>query len=360
LPPAPSALFVSYTSLIGGGERILLDCATALERASLACPEGPLADAARRSRIRVTPLRRRRLERRGSVRDRIGAPLRTVAQAREVRRAVRELRPDVVVAWSMRELLSSVLALRGPRRRPLLLFQHNDFLPGGAAGALVRRAARRADRVVCLSRAIALDLDPHGRPEVLSAGVDLDRFTPGPPPAGEPEVLSLGAIVAWKRPDLALETVARVPEVRLRLAGAPLDSAGERLLQALRERAGEPDLAGRVEFSGRLDDPREALRAAGCLLHCSDAEPYGLALVEALACGLPVVAAASGGPTEIVDGSCGALFSPGDPGAAADALRSVLADPALRTAARRRAEERYDLERTRERFRALIEELASG
>jgi glycosyltransferase involved in cell wall biosynthesis len=328
-----------------------------MDDATVACPEGTLADALRRSGTRVVPLRGRRLERTASVRDRLAAPLRTAGQAREVRRAVRESRPDVVVAWGMRALLSSVLALRRVRHRPPLLFQHNDFVPSGAAGTAVRRAARRAERVVCLSRAIARDLDPAASPEVLNAGVDLGRFTPGLPPAGH-EVLMLGAIVAWKRPDLALETVARVPEVRLRLAGEPLDAAGERLLAVLCERASEPDLTGRVEFAGRLDDPREALRSASCLLHCSDAEPYGLALVEALACGLPVVAPASGGPAEIVDDSCGALFAPGEADAAADALRSVLDKPALRTAARRRAEERYDVERSRRRFHELIEELA--
>jgi glycosyltransferase involved in cell wall biosynthesis len=258
----------------------------------------------------------------------------------------------------MRALLSSAAALRGLRGRPPLVFHHNDFLPGGPAGSAVRRAARRADRVVCLSRAIAADLDLGGSAEVLNAGVDLGRFTPGPPPAAGHEVLTLGAIVGWKRPDLALETVARVPEVRLRLAGEPLDAAGQRLLDLLRERAGEPDLEGRVEFCGRLEDPSEALRSASCLLHCSDAEPYGLALVEALACGLPVVAPASGGPAEIVDDSCGALFPPGDADAAADALRSVLDQPALRTGARRRAEERYDVERSHRRFHKLIEELA--
>ena len=63
------------------------------------------------------------------------------------------------------------------------------------------------------------------------------------------------------------------------------------------------------------------------LLHCADAEPYGLALVEALAAGRPVVAPAAAGPLEIVQDGAGRLYPPGDADAAVEALRTVLADP---------------------------------
>jgi glycosyltransferase involved in cell wall biosynthesis len=369
LPPAPQALFVSYTALRGGAESLLLDCATAVEGpVAVACPEGPLADAARDTGLIVVPLRARRLERRASVRDRVGTPLRIAAQAREVRRAIRDLRPQVVVGWGMRGLLSSAAALRGVRPRPPLLFQHNDFLPESRAGAAaVRSAVGRAERVVCLSRAVAEELDPEdrlsGRVEVIYPGVDLVRLSPGPPRAGAPEALTLGAIVAWKRPDLALEAAARTPGLRLRLAGAPLDDEGGRLLAELRERAGRPDLAGRVELVGRLEDPVEALRGATCLLHCADREPFGLVLVEALACGIPVVAPAAGGPAEIVDESCGVLFEPGDPDAAAAALRWLLDDheraARMRAGARSRAERHFGREGTRGRYRELVRELVA-
>jgi glycosyltransferase involved in cell wall biosynthesis len=255
----------------------------------------------------------------------------------------------------MRALLGCALAVRGAGRPPLL-FQHNDLLPGGLVGAAVRRAARRAERAVCLSRAIADDLAVPGA-EVIHAGVDLERFRPPGAPPAEATALALGAIVGWKRPEVALEVAARVPGLRLRLAGEPLDQGGERLLDKLRRRAAQPDLAGRVELLGRLADPLEALRGSACLLHCADREPYGLALVEALACGVPVVAPAAGGPTEIVDESCGALYTPGDVGAAAAAVQAVLADPSLRAGARARAEREFDRERSRARFNELVEEL---
>ncbi|MEA2396918.1 MAG: hypothetical protein QOK25_474, partial [Thermoleophilaceae bacterium] len=68
----------------------------------VACPEGGLADALRERGIRVFPLRRRRLELRASLRDRVAKPLRLAGQAAEVRELVAALRPAVVVAWGTR------------------------------------------------------------------------------------------------------------------------------------------------------------------------------------------------------------------------------------------------------------------
>jgi glycosyltransferase involved in cell wall biosynthesis len=362
----PQALFVSYTSLLGGAERILLDHATALRGPlALACPEGPLADRARAAGIDVVPLRLRRMELRASARDRLAMPLRMGAQSREVRRIVAALRPGVVVAWSMRGLLSCAGALRGLRPHRPLVFHHNDLLPSPLVGRAVQAAARRADLVIALSRAIADDLDPDGRLgtpiEIVRPGVDLARFRPaGPPPGDPPSALTLGAIVDWKRPDLALDVAAlatrELPELRLRLAGEPIAAAGEELRARLERRAADPPLAGRVELSGQIEDVPAALAAATCLLHCADREPFGMALVEALACGRPVVAPAAAGPLEIVDAGCGALYPPGDARAATRALVAVVARaPELGRSARARAEAEFDLERSRDRFRAAVE-----
>jgi glycosyltransferase involved in cell wall biosynthesis len=367
---APQALFVSYTSLLGGAERILLDHATALTGpVALACPEGPLADRARAAGIEVATLRQRRMELRASARDRLAMPLRMGAQSREVRRIVAQSRPGCVVGWSMRGLLSSAAALRGLRPPRPLVFHHNDLLPSPLVARAVRAAARRADLVVALSQAIADDLDPGGRlgmaVEVVRPGVDLDRFAPtGPPPTDPPTALVLGAIVGWKRPDLALEAVAiaarELPELRVRIAGAPIAAAGGQLQAQLEQRARQRDLAGRVELLGAVEDVPRALADATCLLHCSDREPYGMALIEALACGRPVVAPASAGPAEIVDASCGVLYPPGDAAAAARALVDAVGRaPELSHGARARAEAQLDRANARARYRELIDGLAT-
>jgi glycosyltransferase involved in cell wall biosynthesis len=150
---------------------------------------------------------------------------------------------------------------------------------------------------------------------------------------------------------------ARIPALQLELAGAPIPGDAPAFEAGLRQRAAQPDLAGRVTFLGPLPDPRPALARAHCLLHCADAEPWGLALVEALAAGRPVVAADAAGPREIVTGSAGRRFPPGDAAAAAAALHAVLADPAAPAAARSRAET-FPVEASAARFEAALEAVA--
>ncbi|MBN1530597.1 MAG: glycosyltransferase family 4 protein, partial [Thermoleophilaceae bacterium] len=352
-------LAVTYAGVLGGLERELIDLPPGLPgRVVVACPEGPLANGAREAGIDVRPIASRPLELHGSS----GAAAANLAgHAREVRSLVRELGPDLVVAWGMRSAIAAAAVVRAVPRRPGLLFRHLDFLPGGAVGRAVRMAARSADRVSVCSQAVGRDLDPAGelkdRLSVVYPGIDLTRLAPGGEPGREREVLLLGAIEPWKRPDLALEALAlarsELPDVRLTVAGAPIGEAGHRLLAELRRRADRPDLAGHVTFAGSLDDPAGALRRAWCLLHCSEREPFGRVMAEALAVGRPVVAPDSAGPAEIVDPSCGVLYRPGDAADAAAALVEVLGDPgrarALGAAGPARAA-LFDLERTRARF----------
>jgi glycosyltransferase involved in cell wall biosynthesis/GT2 family glycosyltransferase len=350
-------LFVSYSGILGGAERLLLDYATTLPGdGCVACPPGALAEAATAAGVTVLLRPARSLELRGGLRRRLLAAGEIVAHAREVRLLAGNLDADLVVAWGMRSGIAAMLA--GVR----YVLAHNDLLPGPVIALAVRAAARRARATVALSAAIAAELP--GSPVVVHPGVDVAAFAPrdGEAPADPPEVLVLGAIVPWKRPDLALEAVAlarrRLPELRLRLAGAPLNGETE-LVERLRARSREPDLAGAVTLAGHEPEPRRALARASCLLHCAPREPFGLAVLEALAAGRPVVAPASAGPAEIVDAACGRLYPPGDIAAAADALVEVASDPVRRDemgrCGQRRARERFDPQVARARFAAVID-----
>lgn len=344
-------LVVSYTAQAGGAGRSLLDFLDSIEpRPVLAVPEGPVAAWARAGGATVVTLPERPLELRGGRR----AAARALAgHARDVRRLVRELEPATVVAWGMRSAVAAAPALARSQAR--LVVRHGDLAPTPAIARALRAACGRAERTICASRAIADDLGPVGRVEVVHPGVDLKRFRPPEAtPAGGP-VLLLGAIVGWKRPDLALEAVAGLPEARLRVVGEPFLDSGRRLLDHLRRRAERPDLAGRVEFAGAVDDPDCELAAASCLLHCADAEPFGRVVAEALACGLPVAAPAAGGPAELVDDTCGRLYRPGDAAEATRALSEVLGErERLSMGARARAEATVDLAGTRRRYRELV------
>jgi len=318
-------LFVSYSGLLGGAERLLLDAATALDAPpTLACPEGPLAEHARAAGLHVLAVRARPLE----LRERRAAALADLAGLRrELAAIVDALQPRLVYAWGMRA--------------------------GPAIGRAVRAAARRADVVTAASECIAAELELAGV-HVIHPGVDLHRFTPSALPDGPPEVLVLGAIEPWKRPDLALEIAARSPDVRLRLAGSPISPVGRRLLAQLRHRAERPDLAGRVEFAGPLE-AAQALARAHCLLHCAEREPFGMVMAEALAAGRPVVAPAACGPLEIVDPTCGRLYEPGNAEAAAAALTEALNNAQeLGEAGRAKAESKFSRARTQEGYSKLI------
>jgi glycosyltransferase involved in cell wall biosynthesis len=334
-PDRGPVLFAAYAGVLGGAERTLLDAAVRLGRpVVIACPDGPLATRVRAAGLPHAAVKERPLELRRSVG--------LAGFGREILALARDHQPSALVAWGAR----AVLATAPLPRRPPVLAVHHDLLVRPAVRAAVRAASRRAEGVAAASEAIARDLSSPAT--TLHFGVDLTAFTPAPLPAGPPHALVLGALVDWKRPQLALDVAEQMPELRVTFVGAPL--ADQRVEAALRARITE-----RVTLAGRLDDPRPAIHAAHVLLHCADAEPYGLALVEALACGRPVVAPAAGGPLEIVTDAAGRLYPPGDAAAAAAAIRAVLADPGAPAAARRRAQAAFDVEASTRRLAAAIE-----
>ena len=131
-------LIVSYAGVLGGAERVLLDCATRLdEPATVACPQGPLATAARAAGLEHAPLADRPL--------RIGAAHAgaLVSLAREVDEVVQRRHPAAIVGWGARAVIACALV----RRRPPLLAAHHDLIPRRAVRAAARWATRRADGV---------------------------------------------------------------------------------------------------------------------------------------------------------------------------------------------------------------------
>lgn len=159
---------------------------------------------------------------------------------------------------------------------------------------------------------------------------------------------------------MALHALARVreqyPEAQLDIAAhGPL----EREMEAL---AGDLGIAGAVRFLGKRDDVPDLLAEADCFLLTSDYEGCPYTVLEAMAAGVPVVAARVGGVPELVeDGVEGILFEPGDPVAAAAALESVLSSPetgpALGEAGRERVRREFGRERMARETAALYESL---
>ena len=143
----------------------------------------------------------------------------------------------------------------------------------------------------------------------------------------------VGRIAPWKGQDVFLRAFAGAfpdGEERGLILGAPLfgEEEYERSLRALVEQLGLHD---RVDLRGFTDDVAAELAEVDALVHASVIpEPFGRVIVEGMAAGLPVVAAAGGGPDEIVtEGVDGLLYPPGDVDELAARLRRVATDAGL-------------------------------
>lgn len=248
------------------------------------------------------------------------------------------------------------------RRAKLVVNQDGVAYPGWAGDRTdelnepLRRVVQAADHVVYQSafskRSSDLFLgEPGGSWEILPNAVDVERFTPGEPPAEGPMVLLGGDQTQAYRLELGLETFRHVldahPGARLLVSGRLVSDPAP----ALRRLA----LAHAVDFTGAYAQAEApaVFRRAHVLLHTKVNDPCPTAVIEAMACGVPVAYAASGGTVELVgdEGGVGVSHPDGferdEPPAAeelAAAVSVVLADrERYAEGARRRAVERFAL-----------------
>ncbi len=178
-------------------------------------------------------------------------------------------------------------------------------------------------------------------------------------PLEAPTIVMLQRLEAEKAPELGLAAFA---ESGLGGEGWRLEIAGTGALQpALERRAEELGVAASTVFSGQVADTDRLLAGASVFLAPGHLDGFGLSVVEAMAHGLPVVAAAGGGHRETV-GEDGLLFPPGDAPAAGAALARLGGDPGLRhtvgAALRRRQQSRYSLPRHVDRLEEVYREVA--
>jgi glycosyltransferase involved in cell wall biosynthesis len=186
---------------------------------------------------------------------------------------------------------------------------------------------------------------PGDRVHVAEPGVDAAAVAPGSP-AGD-ALLCVAAVKPGKGHDVLIDALATAADLPWRCTCVGSLRRDPAFADGVRRRARECGLDGRVRFPGprtgaELD---RAYAAADVLLLPSRAETYGMVVTEALARGLPVVAAAVGGVPDALgradDGTRpGLLVPPGDPAALGAALRRWLGDADLRARLRRAARER--------------------
>jgi glycosyltransferase involved in cell wall biosynthesis len=223
-------------------------------------------------------------------------------------------------------------------------------------------------------------IEPEDVP-VVYPGVDTGRFHPAPRerlalrkrqglPADSRLVTLLARFQSVKGHDLFLDAVGRVaprlPDVRFLVAGENVfgSSADEALKRRILHRVeADPVLHRCVTFLGWVPDPEKLLAASDVLVCSSRFETLGIALLEAMACGLPVVSTNVGGPREIViEGETGFLVPPGKAEALAERILRLLEDENLRrqmgAAGRERVETRFSLGRYAAEFSQWLESAA--
>ncbi|HEX3131356.1 MAG TPA: glycosyltransferase family 4 protein [Thermoanaerobaculia bacterium] len=293
--------------------------------------------------------------------------------------ALRQEKPDVIHTHIPTAFFSDLAAsLAEALDVPLVLTYHNDMVGEGLKGLLAEVYNRgrlpavleRCSRVVVTNPLYPREspwLDPDDPKLVcIPWGVEAERFLPPPqePPAPPPLVIGFLSLLdvhhRYKGLDVLLEALALLPEARLRVGGKGED------LEYYRRLAKDFGVEERVEFLGFVPDAELNAFYGSCHVFAlpstdSRQEGFGLVLLEAMACGRPVVTTPIVGVAGDVEPRGVGLVVPTDePIELAAALQNLRDLPEMGRRARELVEERYTWERVTDDYEALFESLTGS
>jgi glycosyltransferase involved in cell wall biosynthesis len=268
----------------------------------------------------------------------------------ELRRRVRAAPPPDVV-WAHFLVPAGLFASKV--RAPLVVTAHGrdvrniGAIPGVAH--LTRQVVRRASTVIAVSEYLRHELEERlpearGKTEVVDSGVDLDRFRPVEPAEQleSPAFVHVGSLTDRKN-------VIRLADAFALLGRGSLTFVGDGPLRAQLERRERVRVVGRVAH----DEVPSWLSAADVVCGPALVEPFGQALLEAMACERSVVATRIGGPPEFVTDDAGVLVDPLDTEELARALEVAAGLPSPNAAARAAAAE-HDVRGQAERVEEIL------
>ncbi|HEX4923554.1 MAG TPA: glycosyltransferase family 4 protein, partial [Bdellovibrionales bacterium] len=268
-------------------------------------------------------------------------------------------------------------AAAGPLAGARVLWHLRDIFGPGKTRALMRALELAArPKVIANSRATAASYGASA--EVVYNGIDTDAFRPDPAlnvkrelGAGDglPVVGICGVLTRWKGQRefvaAAADALRAGHRAHFVIVGDEIyDTTGERGVRAeLESLIKESGFETHIRIAGFRNDMPRVYNSLDLLVHASTKpEPFGRVLIEAMACGVPVIASRDGGVLEIVtDGSDGLLFAPGDTAELGRHVARVLADETLRARlgreGRKTVERRFSSRVFRERFNGVLKEL---
>ena len=288
-----------------------------------------------------------------------------------LRRALRRIQPDVVISF-MPETNVLVLMASARLKIPVIVTEHNDPRRKRLKRPwrLLRRGCyRRASRLVSVSAGVdeCFRWLPEAKRAVIYNPICLAEVraeAAAPLPFDSPRtVIAVGRLEPQKGYDLLIDAFASVaadfPDWGLVILGE--GSERPRLESLIADRG----VTGRARLPGTLANPFPTLKKADLFVLSSRYEGFGIALVEAMACGVAAVATdCRSGPGEIVrHGVDGSLVPPEDVDALAAAMADLMADEARRRQLASRAAEsakRFDLPQVAQTWDQLLRDLVAG
>lgn len=262
-------------------------------------------------------------------------------------RTIRRTGPEVVLAVGMKPILDAEVACLLAGRVPLIRVFAGMGAILGAGPSLLKSLITSAMRILAKlshSHAVVQNADDHqellqlglARAErttlIPGSGVDVDTFTPTPEPTGPVVAVAVARLLEDKGISELVVAARRLRErrvpLRIKIVGDS-DSANPRAIAP--ESISAWERCGDVEFLGRRDDIAEILRGAHIAVLPSYREGLPMSLLEAAACGRPIVTTDVPGCRDLVpEGRTGILVPPRDPEALAEALATLVHDPAKR------------------------------
>lgn len=371
--PTMKVAFYNHTSVVSGAEISLLLTAKNLTEAKpvLFAPEGELLERARAADIETValPSYRARLSKNPLVLLRGMAGM--LRAGYRFARAVRRYQPDLIHANSLRAGIMAAL-FAWMHKRPLV-WHVRDNPPGGFVGRMIQFVSRKTvHAMIGISQAVlnAFPSERLGkRLYLVHNGVELREMGEAErrwhraairkqleTPEDGSVLAIIGQIAPWKRQEDALRASAQLfaggHDVYLWVIGeAKFRQENIDYEKRLRRLAKELGIDERVRFTGFRKDVMEVCCASDLLLLCSENEPFGRVLIEAMSQEVPVIASNGGGVPEIVvHGENGFLYETGDVNALAQCAAVLLDDPYARKAMGQAAAERvrahFTIERT--------------